>query len=176
MALKLVAHVAECFACSAFVRELRTTQALVDSLQMPPAGEMESAEVVPIESERKRPWAMRPQWAVGLAALLVITLGIWFGTGSGASVSVTNDLRDGELFIRLEEDKGRMSEERFVALVSEILRADRRYQREMYVVLDEIAQNRPSGELRMSDTPNSADEEDDTRGRESSSPFSAAME
>jgi len=131
---------------------------------------------VPIEARRKRAWALRPQWAVGLAALVVLTLGVWFGAGSSPALGSTNDLRDGEIFIRLEEDKGRMSEERFVALVSEILRADRRYQQEMYVVLDEITQRRPSGESRNSDTPAGAEEGRDTRWRESSSPFSAAME
>jgi hypothetical protein len=150
MALKLVEHVASCSACSTFVRELRSTQAFVDGLQMVPDSEPEPKAPLPVERKSTRILRLRPQWAIGLAALLIITVSFWFGTDIGVPSGFTNDLRDGELVIRLEEDKGRMSNERFVALVSELLRADRRYQNEMYMVLDEITQNGVSGESRIS--------------------------
>lgn len=150
MALKLVEHVASCSACSTFVRELRSTQACVDSLRMVPESELESKATLPVDRKSTRMLRLRPQWAIGLAALLIITVSFWFGTDIGVPSGFTNDLRDGELVIRLGEDKGRMSNERFVALVSELLRADRRYQNEMYMVLDEITQNSMSDEARIS--------------------------
>jgi hypothetical protein len=150
MALKLVEHVASCSACSTFVCELRNTQAFVDGLQVVPDSEPEPKAPLPIERKSTRILRLRPQWAIGLAALLILTVSFWFGTDTGVPSGFTNDLRDGELVIRLEEDKGRMSNERFVALVSELLRADRRYQNEMYMVLDEITQNGVSGESRIS--------------------------
>ena len=176
MALKLVEHVASCSACSTFVRELRNTQAFVDSLQIVPDLEPETVAVVPIERKRQRLLGLRPQWAVGIAALLTVTVGLWFSSYVGTPAGRTNDLRDGELVIRLEENKGRMSEERFVALVSELLRADRRYQNEMYVVLDEITQNRSSGESRYSANSDRAGEEHHSDRTDSSSPLTAAME
>lgn len=176
MALELVAHVAECAACSSFVRELRATQDLVDKLQTARSDEQGSVDVVPISTRQKKSWGFRPQWAVGIAALLVITVSLWFGSDVGAGVGLTNDLRDGELVIRLEENKGRMSDERFVALVSELLQADRRYQNEMYVVLDEIANHRSSGESRFSENSSGNEEFDYYDRSESSSPLNAAKE
>jgi hypothetical protein len=176
MALKLVDHIASCSSCSTFVRELRATQTFIDNLQMARTPETEPAVAVPIEPKRRRMLGLRPRWAVGLAALLIVTVSVWFGADIGAPTGLTNDLRDGELVIRLEEDKGRMSNERFVALVSELLRADRRYQNQMYVVLDEITQNRASGESRFPGNSNGAGEYDDADRNESSSPLTAAME
>jgi anti-sigma factor RsiW len=175
MALKLLTHVAECSACSEFVRELRMTQELVDSIPEVPEDESQSAEIVSIPRRRPSVLGLKPQWVLGLAALLVVTVGVWFNTGIATSANLTNDLRDGELVIRLEEDKGRMSEERFVAMVSELLRADRRFQNEMYVVLDEITQNRESGEHRSVDASNGTGEEEDSEWLEPSSPSTAAM-
>ena len=176
MALKLVEHVASCSSCSTFVRELRSTQAFVDSLQVMPDSEPEPVATVPIEGQHQRVLWMRPQWAVGLAALLIVTVSLCFGTNIGAPGGLTNDMRDGELVIRLEENKGRMSEERFVALVSELLQADRRYQNEMYVVLDEITHNRSSGESRSFDNSRGTEESDDSEWSSSFSPLTAAME
>lgn len=150
MALKLVEHVATCSSCSTFVRDLRSTQAFVDGLQLVPDSEPEPMATLPVDRKSTRRLRLKPQWAIGLAALLIITVSFWFGTDIGVPGGFTNDLRDGELVIRLEEDKGRMSNERFVALVSELLRADRRYQNQMYLVLDEITQNSLSDELSIS--------------------------
>jgi len=148
MALKLVEHVAACSSCSSFVRDLSGTQAIIDSLLVDNQPEAGAATTPTLEKKRLRVLGLRPQWAIGIAAALILTVSIWFGTAVGTPFGLTNDMRDGELVIHLEEDKGRMSDERFVALVSELLRADRRYQDEMYVVLDEITQTRSSGESR----------------------------
>jgi hypothetical protein len=164
MAVQLVEHVATCESCSSFVRELSSTQAIIEGLHVDTQPETGPAAVQSIETKRRRVLGLSPQWAIGMAAALLLTVSIWFGAGVGTQTGFTNDIRDGELVIRLEEDKGRMSEERFVAMVSELLRADRRYQNEMYVVLDEITQSRSSGESR---SPASG---------ESSSPLTAAME
>ena len=171
-ALKLIEHVAACSSCSAFVRELRSTQDIVDSLQLAPEPDPEPVDVLPIELRRRRVFGLRPQWAIGIAAMLIVTVGVWLGSGVSAPLGFTNDLRDGELVIRLEEDKGRMSDERFVALVSELLRADRRYQNEMFLVLNELSNNGASGESRS----NRSGEHDRDESTESYSPLTAAME
>ena len=177
MALKLVGHVASCASCSQFVRDLRRTQDIVDGLELESSSEAAEQSVVPIERKRRRVLGLKPQWAVGIAALLVVTVGVFFNPGAGKVGAISNDLRDGELVIRLEEDKGRMSNERFVALVSELLRADRRYQNQMYVVLDEITQNRSSGESgSLNNAEDRSGEYDDYDRSESSASLAAAME
>ncbi len=174
-ALTLVEHVASCSACGSFVRELRSTQDLVDQIAVETETEPESTVVVPIEQKRRRLLGLRPQWAVGFAAAAILIVSLWFGSDLEPQAGL-NDLRDGELVIRLEEDKGRMSDERFIAMVSELLRADRRYQSEMYAVLDEITQQPTSGESRFTDDSYRSGE-NNTAGRpESASLPTAAME
>ena len=175
MALTLVEHIAECAACSTFVRELRATQKMIDSVPTIPDTESHAGEVVALATRKTRVLGLKPQWALGIAALLVITVSVLFSNGVGATAGLTNDIRDGELVIRLEENKGRMSEERFVAMVSELLRADRRFQNEMYVVLDEITQNRESGESRSTDVSIGTSDYGDSEWVESSSSQNAAM-
>jgi hypothetical protein len=100
---------------------------------------------------------------------------VFLNPGTGNVGAISNDLRDGEIVIRLEEDKGRMSDERFVAIVSELLRADRRYQNQMYAVLDEVTQNLASGESGSLDDESWSGESDYDIGESSASP-TAAME
>jgi len=176
VALKLVEHVAACSSCSSFVRDLRGTQAIIDSLPVDKQTEAVAGTTQSLEKRRLKVLGLRPQWAIGIAAALILTVSIWFGTGVGKPFGLTNDIRDGELVIRLEEDKGRMSDERFVALVSELLRADRRYQDEMYVVLDEITQTRSSGESRSVRRSDRTGENHNSEHTEPSLPPTAAME
>lgn len=174
MALKLVEHIASCASCSEFVRDLRGTQEIVDGLEFAPRTEASQPDVVPLKHKSRRILGLRPQWAVGIAALLVATVGVLFSPGTESVRTITNDFRNGEITIRLEEDKGKMSDERFVALVSELLRADRRYQNQMYVVLNEVAQNgasSESGPLGSANRPEGYDDEYEPSGS-----LTAAME
>lgn len=142
MALHLVQHVASCSSCSAFVREMESTQAAIDSIQLVPDPE----PVVELQQRRRLHLSVVPRWAWGLAAGWIVAVGVWFGTAATPARRMANDFRDGELVIHLEADKGRMTDERFVALMSELLRADRRYQSQMYTVLDGIRQDEAPAE------------------------------
>lgn len=175
MALRLVEHVASCSSCGSFVGELRFTQDFIDNL--PAVVEPEPATVVIGPMKRKRPRVLRlaPHWAIGIAALLIVTVSLWFGADIGSPSGLTNDLRDGELVIHLEEDRGRMSDQRFVALVSELLRADRRYQNQMYVVLNEITKPRAFGESRIYYNSHESGNNDDSERGESFSPSTAQL-
>ena len=70
MALTLVGHVAECSDCSSFVRELSSSQKIIDSLRIAPASVPDSAVTVSHNRQRSNVFGLRPQWAVGLAAAL----------------------------------------------------------------------------------------------------------
>ncbi len=174
-ALMLVEHVASCSSCGSFVRELRSAQELVDLLPVDAKTAPEPTVVLPIERKHRRLLGLRPQWAVGFAAAAILIVSLWFGSDLEPQAGL-NDLRGGELVIRLEENKGRMSDERFIALVSELLRADRRYQSEMYAVLDEITQQPTSGESRFTDDSYRSGENNTAGRSESASLPTAAME
>jgi hypothetical protein len=176
MALRLVEHVARCPSCSSFVRDLRSTQDMVDRLNAGAAPQPEAVVVAHSEQQRRYAFGLRPQWALGLAAALVLTVSVWFGSNAVSPASLTNEASHGELVIRLGENKGQMSDERFVALVSELLRADRRYQDQMYLVLDEISHNGASDESRLSDDTHGRGEHRRPERSESDTPLTAAME
>ncbi len=72
-------------------------------------------------------------WATAAAILLV--LGLW---GGGIMEFHRPVLSSKPTEITLGEDEGRMSEQRFVELTSELLRSDRRYRRKMMEVLEEV--------------------------------------
>jgi len=130
-ALELVEHVASCPSCGTFVRDLRAMQGIVDRAYT--AKESQPAAAVgTLGMSVLRP---RMRWAWGLAAAVVVTLGLSVAirtASPGAYAAVSNDR---ELAVRLGEDGGAMTEERFVAMVTELLRAERPYRDHMYTIL-----------------------------------------
>lgn len=136
-------HLAECPSCQAFYRDLRALAAVLPSsdprrLAASAPGEapeeiwrrIETAAAPALSrTGRARPWAMR------LAAALVLVAGLW-----GALAVVRSPLRPAEepIEITLGEDRGRMSEQRFLDLTVELLRADSRYHQEMFQVLSAV--------------------------------------
>jgi hypothetical protein len=145
-ALAILDHAAACAGCRAFWREMRRGQALLDRLA--PAAEPAAADPQPAVAPRgRRGFRTRtPQWAWGLAALLILAVGL------GAVGLMDRPWRDrtpleGELLtVRLEEDPGGMDELRFVEMTTELLRADRRYHEKMYEVLDRVRELESSDE------------------------------
>jgi hypothetical protein len=75
-----------------------------------------------------RPWAMR------LAAAVLLVAGLWGGLAAVSALRPAGE----PIEITLGEDSGRMSEERFVDLTVELLRADSRYHQEMLQVLTAV--------------------------------------
>ena len=144
MAMRLVEHVAECSECASFVKKLRSTQDAVE-LAFPELG---SSFQIPKDNKPSSRFGVSkvPKWAWGLAAGWLVAAGLWFSYADTPESRAAADMRDGEMVIRLEEDKGLMTDERFVALMTELLRADRRYQSQMLDVLDELHNDHESGE------------------------------
>lgn len=138
-------HLAECSSCQAFYRDAR---ALAASLpietsadpRLPASTPAEAPEEIWHRIEREaapalaRPGRTRP-WAMRLAAAVLLVAGLW-----GALAVARLALRPaGEpIEITLEEDRGRMTEQRFVNLTVELLRADSRYHQEMLQVLTAV--------------------------------------
>jgi len=165
-ALELLEHVASCPACAAFARDLRTMQANIDQVYMvPEVPEPEPVAVLPLERPRRSIRVTR--WAWGLAAAMVVAVGLSYGITAALPSGVTGAQRDREVVIRLEENRGAMTDERFITLVTELLRADRKYQYQMYAVLDALNER---------DVPNEADILTEThRARETAAGRRAAV-
>jgi hypothetical protein len=167
--IDLMDHVTTCSECSSFYLELRSFQETVDGAELMPSRDADS--VSSAEPERKAGFLSGwiPNWGLGVAAVAVVTVvaaGLWFGgafnsnSGDTTPVEMTGsadvnpdgiaagepsdeEVKDAaeNVMITLGENSGQMDEERFIELVTEILRADRRYQEEMYVVLDQVTQD-----------------------------------
>ncbi|HKI03004.1 MAG TPA: zf-HC2 domain-containing protein [Thermoanaerobaculia bacterium] len=147
-------HLAECASCQAFYRDVRALAAAIpananaadiadiadNSRRLAASAPAQAPEEIwrrieaaasPALSRtgRSRPWAMR------LAAALLLVASLW-----GALAAVRSTMRPaGEpIEITLGEDSGRMTEQRFLALTVELLRADSRYHLEMLQVLTAV--------------------------------------
>jgi hypothetical protein len=148
-------HLIDCPRCAAFYRSSRLLGHAVASSREEPFRADESFRVEPHESVWRRiseraPWTETSQasvptvrsrrsrlqeWAPRLAAVFVLAFGLWM-------VQVTS--RDGgSAFFRSGGEIGEgatmpeaMSEQRFVALATEVLRADPKYHHEMLEVME----------------------------------------
>lgn len=116
-----------------------------------PSGSVESAEthserVVPIGAGEERVAARNPEraprWVWALAASLLLALGFGLGDRVGGLGAPSAIGSGGEVHVEIGADAGRMSEERFVALAVELLRADRRYRDKMGEVLEAVEDRR----------------------------------
>ena len=136
-------HLAACPSCQAFYRDLRalagalplvtgSSRRLSEPAEAPEAVWHRIEAAAPELSRSRRPLS----WALRLAAVLVLAAGLW-----GLFSTLRSTLRpDAPIEITLGEDRGRMTEQRFVDLTVELLRADPRYHQEMLQVLTVVLQ------------------------------------
>jgi anti-sigma factor RsiW len=151
-AMMVLDHLPGCEACQRFYTQARELQELVDARPVTP-GSTEAAEralaaaaAVPLAAAAVKPAAGRkvialekgPRWLWGLAAGLLLALGFSLGHRISSSDATPRIASDGDLVVEIASDQGQMSEERFVALAVELLRADRKYHHKMSEVLDEV--------------------------------------
>ncbi|HEX7181634.1 MAG TPA: zf-HC2 domain-containing protein [Thermoanaerobaculia bacterium] len=146
--LPAIDHLAGCPSCQAFYRDVRALAAAlpaggarhlsVSAASAPGEAPEEvwrriEAAAAPALSrtERTRPWAMR------LAAAVLLIASLW---GAFAAVRSTLHPPGEPIEVALGEDRGRMSEQRFVDLTVELLRADSRYHQEMLQVLTAVTE------------------------------------
>ena len=135
--LDVMEHVASCPSCGAFVREVRVMQAALDEVYPVEAPLPDCDEdVLPLERPRRS--RARVRWAWGLAAALVASLGLPLLFNSVTSGTPGVPSPDQQVVIRLGEDGDAMTDERFVAMVTQLLRADPVYRNEMFSVLTTI--------------------------------------
>lgn len=158
-----------------FWREARAAQAMIAR-----AG----ASVPTDRSARPQPAPRRSRRglavaAVGVAAAIVVGLGLVRMRAVDPGPGTTTTAYD----VRLGENAGAMSDERFVDLAVELLRSDERYRDEMFALLDEVRatavvpesrahERRAARETRIA---RSASDDDFDRSRESTASLPAAF-
>ncbi|MBN2171457.1 MAG: zf-HC2 domain-containing protein [Candidatus Krumholzibacteriota bacterium] len=170
-AVEILDHVTRCPSCRQFYQELRSFQSLVDEMQeqlgQAPA-EKAAGSVAPGLWERLH---AVPQWAWGMAAALVVAVGLW-GLHTGGILSPYAS-SDQPVRITLESEKNSMNDRRFMEVMTELLQADRRYHQAMFDVLSSIEndEQRATGEqvpsqVRAEDTTRPAGETQTADGRD----------
>lgn len=147
--LPVIDHLLECPSCREFYHQARGLDDMVVSSRS------QDADPVPEEiwhriaaesgvGRRGRPafWGgprRLPVRALGIAAALVLGLGLFRLLPFGTEAPPADTAEDaGEVDVVLEEDRGSMSEDRFLELTMEILKADRRYHRKMLDVMSVV--------------------------------------
>ena len=153
-ALELLEHVGTCGSCGTFVREVREAQAKIDRAYF--EAEPVLTEVSP--RQRDRSLGPLPRWAWGMAAAIMVAVGGSLAINANYSNGSANSLTDAEIVVRLEEDRGTMTDDRFIELTTELLRADRIYRDEMYSVLDAARSGDAPNERTMSEGMNESGE------------------
>jgi len=145
----LVDHLLVCPSCREFYRQARS----LDLELAETRGELPIAEALPegwnrIERElggdwrqaANRRWAPRVPgvavWALRMAAVLALLVGgwslarLWPAAGPAA---------DGTLEVQLASDRGAMSDQRFLEITMELLRADPRYHQKMQEIMTAVS-------------------------------------
>ena len=153
--VELLDHVVRCDSCREFYLDARGLDGLVAAVRTPAGAERPSLEVWKLikrdarRSEETTMWQRLPLWARQAAAVFVVAIGLgvlmW-------NAPFTVAPPPGDVEIRLGEDAGNMTEDRFIELTREVLRADRRYHLALYQVMDQVVRETAVQEASFEDT------------------------
>ncbi len=144
--LPAVDHLLECASCRDFYRQARALGSMVTSatttsaeLAPPEVWDRIATETGLAELGRKQRARGHRRYRLGalqLAAVLVAALGLWFLWPAVDDAPTSRPAGDtGVINVVLEQDRGSMSDERFLELTTEILKADRGYHRKMLEIM-----------------------------------------
>lgn len=149
--LPVIDHLVACDSCRAFYRRARALDDMVvasRSQDVEPAPEAvweriaaasgwsgRSLETGRGGTRRLAKWGQR---ALQLAAVLVLALGLWWLRPAPEPPSAADDEITEDVDVVLEEDRGSMTDDRFLEITTEILRADRSYHRKMLEVMSVV--------------------------------------
>ncbi|MDX1502403.1 MAG: hypothetical protein R3325_08555 [Thermoanaerobaculia bacterium] len=138
--LEALDHLTRCEACRRFYREGRALSGLVAAAEGA-ASDLgaERWERIVAAAAETPPAAGRgvPAWALRAAAALLLAAGLVYALWSPSRAAHT-EAPAADVELVLEEDAHAMTETRFVELTTEVLRADRRFHRALYEVMEQV--------------------------------------
>jgi len=153
-----VDHLADCEICREFYGQLRA----LDSVLMEVEG-LDVVHAVPpngwqriVAGRHVRPRSNMLTWAAAIAASLVLSFALWDATITPRPPA-DRGVSSGMLEVTLEQNRGRMTEQRFVELLTEVLQSDRRYHRKMYEVMGAVTRSTTGREGPVGDADRSPD-------------------
>jgi hypothetical protein len=169
---ELFDHFVRCETCRAFYRDARALEGLVAAAS--PASELaeqpspEVWERIENKTAPKPPAEKRlaglPSWALRAAAALVIGVALAFIPWPQ---SPARERSATSVELILEENRGSMTEVRFLELATELLRADRRYHFAMQEVMEKVIDDEWSQEGATSEGLTEESESDEGEGESS---------
>ena len=134
-------HLLDCPSCQGFYRAVRGLGDLLEEAGLA-RGQAPETEPAPaavwrrVERHAGSPLSRLPGWTARAAAAALLAVGAWGALQLG--ITGTADRVAAPLEVALAEDAGSMTDERFVAIAAELLRADSRYRREMLDVMSTV--------------------------------------
>lgn len=135
-------HLLECDDCRRFFQDAREFQGQLDDLPLDAALDR-GAPAAPRHFRRNG----LPGWAQAAAMLTLLALGIALGVGIRSEElppeRVAMPSGEETIDVRLASDSGSMNDAEFLGLALDLLRADGRYQRKMYEILDLLEMDDP---------------------------------
>lgn len=160
---EMLDHLARCPDCREFYIGARSLAGLVAVVGTASKAELAPPEVWKrIETEAVsrrlsgagrtsgRPRRHLPVWARQTAAAVVLAVSLGALLWKARPAVVPRPL---DAIVNLGEDRGRMSNTRFVELTKEVLRADRKYQVALYQVMDQVVRDTRALEDSWEDPP-----------------------
>ena len=138
-------HLTECSACQQFYRQVRRLDEFVTNA---PDAFIAVAPATQKRGSFNRRWLSQPafRWAAAAAVIALIVVGVWqpdlrWPTDDRAQAFDATDL----VLITLAEDRGHLTDERFVEMAVELLRADQRYRHKMTEILNQVEDRASAG-------------------------------
>lgn len=138
-----VDHLAACAGCRELYRRIRALDEAVAVWSGPAAGEPAPPQlwrrIAEDAAPPRRPAGARwSTWALRVAALALMACGVWWAAPPpGPSLLAGGD----SVEVVLGSDPGSMTDRRFLEMTTELLRADRRYHRLMWKVMQAVAED-----------------------------------
>ena len=170
---ELFDHFTRCSACRSFYRDARALEGLVaaTSEESTLAENPSPAVWSQIESRTTREEksvAGVPAWALRAAAVVVLGVALAFLPWPQSPVPARNA---NSVELVLEENRGLMTDGRFVELAAEVLRSDRRYHFAMQEVMEKVIEDEWDLEGATSEGLTDDSKSDEGEGEGESSPF-----
>ncbi len=143
---ELLDHLVRCGSCRRFYAEARALEGLAavagpgPTAEAPPREVWARIEAVAGERAKGKARVLRfpsaPPWILRAAAALLLAAGLIFALWP--SPPRQERVAEDRIDVRLEENRGAMSDSRFAELAAEVLRADRKYHRAMHEVMEQV--------------------------------------